>query len=913
MCIRDRIWGEVISPSIQAAQPEIFLQQPVDVPPGSNIYRQMMVYSPPPFVLDVKGRYDFKELIVPDDPLSYVPMGIYQPPYVELLYDEYYNPLEPVQLTPDLNPAGFIPRPPLGLTNLEGAHYLLEREDYIDAVRVRLSGIEEYTPENLAKVEKIASEITERTQLHVDIVAGSSPQKVLVLVPGVGYVEENWTTLGAAKAITGGVNAANILLLAIFFVAAILFITNSVQLNMQARREEFGILKAFGWQPKEMIWKLMGELLVFGGIGMVLSLAAGWGLTRSLGMMPDWKILALTATLAPLLYILGGIYPIQAMVGRLPIENLRSGGQIEEALHHGNPVGGMNMIRLAFRQLSRRRIRFALTLILIVAGATLSSLVINVLVNLQGILKVTFLGNYVALVIERFHILMVLVAIFMSGLVVLENLYLSVLERKREIGLLKAFGWSRFQIFMEIILEGVLLGIIGGGLGALVGLNVIGVIMHSLNWTDVMVALVVWFGMCLWGGLCAYYPAWQASRFNPQEIISYSGMGIQKGKPVALSWKILGLGAVLVLMLGSIFLLGRQSPVVQEGTSGEEINRQVVVLPDYGISLENMIFHIQEITGSGERVDRNQAEIQAAAYLFSAFQKFGFSVHTEAVATNSVTILSGESSLAMKADGGFYHESQLVPDVVIAGEFIFHASGESLPPVDILRDRILLLEMPRSAPEFIRNTVISMAENNYQDTIRAVVFIKPNPDEREMLMAHAGGGAIASIAVGETIVATLPGTRHPERELWIATHFDTNPGSPGADDGASGAAVALELARLLADHQPGMTVRFIIFSQTTAGYEGVITYVNSHADEIERVEGVIYLDDLGAWSTLVVSNSLALGDDPAEVNPELRRQLQEEGRFYLRNHWFIRTNLDQPDLPGWLLSLIHISEPTRPY
>ncbi len=37
---------------------------------------------------------------------------------------------------------------------------------------------------------------------------------------------------------------------------------------------------------------------------------------------------------------------------------------------------------------------------------------------------------------------------------------------------------------MEIDLEGVLLGLIGGGLGALAGLSIIGVIMQTLNWTD---------------------------------------------------------------------------------------------------------------------------------------------------------------------------------------------------------------------------------------------------------------------------------------------------------------------------------------------------------------------------------------------------------------------------------------------
>ena len=47
------------------------------------------------------------------------------------------------------------------------------------------------------------------------------------------------------------------------------------------------------------------------------------------------------------------------------------------------------------------------------------------------------------------------------------------------------------------------------------------------------------------------------------------------------------------------------------------------------------------------------------------------------------------------------------------------------------------------------------------------------------------------------IIATLPGRQCPEQRVLVMAHYDTVPGSPGADDNASGVAVMLELARIL--------------------------------------------------------------------------------------------------------------------
>ena len=49
-------------------------------------------------------------------------------------------------------------------------------------------------------------------------------------------------------------------------------------------------------------------------------------------------------------------------------------------------------------------------------------------------------------------------------------------------------------------------------------------------------------------------------------------------------------------------------------------------------------------------------------------------------------------------------------------------------------------------------------------------------------------------------------------ELLVTSHYDTHPGAPGADDNASGVAVMLETARVLAQEKDARNIRFISFS-----------------------------------------------------------------------------------------------------
>ncbi len=70
---------------------------------------------------------------------------------------------------------------------------------------------------------------------------------------------------------------------------------------------------------------------------------------------------------------------------------------------------------------------------------------------------------------------------------------------------------------------------------------------------------------------------------------------------------------------------------------------------------------------------------------------------------------------------------------------------------------------------------------------------------------EAGGRQCANLEIER------PGGARKNEILVIGAHYDTVPGSPGANDNGSGVAALLEISRLFWDAEPSMTVRFVAF------------------------------------------------------------------------------------------------------
>ncbi|WP_041233046.1 M20/M25/M40 family metallo-hydrolase [Cylindrospermum stagnale] len=97
---------------------------------------------------------------------------------------------------------------------------------------------------------------------------------------------------------------------------------------------------------------------------------------------------------------------------------------------------------------------------------------------------------------------------------------------------------------------------------------------------------------------------------------------------------------------------------------------------------------------------------------------------------------------------------------------------------------------------------------------------------------------------GVNIFAQRQGTDKAAGAILVAAHYDTVNSSPGADDNASGVAVVLEVARILASRPIPRTLQLAFFDKEEAGLLGSRAFV-SKATRLQNLRGVIVMDMVG--------------------------------------------------------------------
>jgi putative ABC transport system permease protein len=135
--------------------------------------------------------------------------------------------------------------------------------------------------------------------------------------------------------------------------------------------------------------------------------------------------------------------------------------------------------------------------------------------------------------------LFALIALFVAGVGITNTLVTSVIERTKEIGILRAVGATRGQIVSLFLLEGAIIGLLGAafglalarGLAAWADEWVRGLIAGQMDGMKMLSTSVFVFPWWLWGSavvfavgvttLAALYPARRAAKIHPIEALRY--------------------------------------------------------------------------------------------------------------------------------------------------------------------------------------------------------------------------------------------------------------------------------------------------------------------------------------------------------------------------------------------------------
>ena len=118
-----------------------------------------------------------------------------------------------------------------------------------------------------------------------------------------------------------------------------------------------------------------------------------------------------------------------------------------------------------------------------------------------------------------------------GGLGLTGTMSMNVLDRTREIGVMRAIGASDATIRQIVVVEGVLIGWLSWSIGSVLAFPIskfladqvgMAFIRRTLNYSFSLVGLFAWLGIVtVIAGFASFFPAWRASRLTVREVLAY--------------------------------------------------------------------------------------------------------------------------------------------------------------------------------------------------------------------------------------------------------------------------------------------------------------------------------------------------------------------------------------------------------
>jgi putative ABC transport system permease protein len=124
--------------------------------------------------------------------------------------------------------------------------------------------------------------------------------------------------------------------------------------------------------------------------------------------------------------------------------------------------------------------------------------------------------------LQQVALLAGLLALTVGGIGIANVMSISVIQRSSEIGIRRAVGHTRSTIGSQFLLESLFVGVLGGAIGAALGIGIVYAVSALQNWVTVIDygQIPIWMGLALLVSVAAgLYPSIKAARLEPLETL----------------------------------------------------------------------------------------------------------------------------------------------------------------------------------------------------------------------------------------------------------------------------------------------------------------------------------------------------------------------------------------------------------
>ena len=341
------------------------------------------------------------------------------------------------------------------ITTLAAAEYLLE-ENPISIIRVIVDGVGERSSESMAKVERVAQQIKEQTNLHVDIMLGNADRKVNVLldtyenIPGYGYLLEGWSEEGASFIIEDRVNTTT-LLLTLFILAMGLICLGLIYRNYtENRKRDISVQYTFGWSK----WKIV-QSLIMESASIILFVLLCFGILRiTIGdsWQLDQMLLAILCCLILSIIVMMCLYILPIIRYMERNLHLQGANRTERMLLTNKP--GKTLWAFGFRNMLRHPIRSITKALIIITTLMYMAVFLISKKQASSLLMLTFLGESIDMSLDAHQWVLFMVGILLALFSYIAIHMNQTEARMKEIQLYESWGWpTRRWAFLYLLEE----------------------------------------------------------------------------------------------------------------------------------------------------------------------------------------------------------------------------------------------------------------------------------------------------------------------------------------------------------------------------------------------------------------------------------------------------------------------------
>lgn len=390
-------------------------------------------------------------------------------------------------------------------------------------------------------------------------------------------------------------------------------------------------------------------------------------------------------------------------------------------------------------------------------------------------------------------------AILIGGVSMMNAQLMSVIERTREIGVLRAIGWSSRRILGMILSESLLVSLLGGSLGVLLGWlvllvfsNVAGFFGASSANINAGIIFQAFATVLILGLVGGFYPAWRASRLQPVDALRYEGgtsgsevhrlplggmtvqnlwqrtartlltlgvIGITVGGIMALEGLISGFSDVITGMSGDAEIIVRQAGVADTEFSAmdERIGEKFAVLPG--------VAHVSGLGFTGTILPDSGTIFILFGYAPNEYSLQRFNIVEGKNLTNNRQILLGR----MMANA----LNKSIGDTIEVGGSRFKVIGiyesgstwEEMGGVISLRDAQSYMGRPRKVTMYLikvdrpsqAQQIVARINSEFPDVHASLSgeFVEQMPDMQTMDGLMAGISFLAIIVGGTGVLNTM--------------------------------------------------------------------------------------------------------------------------------------------------------------